>query len=155
MVGIALHIGLDGVDPNAYEGWDGSLSACENDATALQKITRKLGYKTKTLLTKKATTQATLSEIGQAATTLDAGDIFVLTYAGHGAQLTDHESDEPDQRDETWVMYDRQLLDDELWGAFSAFKAGVRIVTISDSCHSGTVIREGAEHLLKQHYIVL
>jgi len=30
--GIALHIGLNSVDPHKYEGWSGPLSACEADA---------------------------------------------------------------------------------------------------------------------------
>ena len=27
--GISLHIGLNRVDPTAYDGWDGALAACE------------------------------------------------------------------------------------------------------------------------------
>jgi hypothetical protein len=43
--------------------------------------------------------------------------------------------------DETWVMYDRQLVDDELYDLWSQFAAGVRILVFSDSCHSGSVNR--------------
>jgi len=39
------------------------------------------------------------------------------------------------------VLYDRQLIDDELCAAWARFKSGVRIVMLSDSCHSGTVSR--------------
>lgn len=28
----SLHIGLNAVDSNAYDGWDGTLNACEADA---------------------------------------------------------------------------------------------------------------------------
>ncbi|MFF4343725.1 caspase family protein [Kitasatospora sp. NPDC001540] len=153
MTGIALHIGLNGVDPDAYEGWDGALDAGEPDALALERITRKLRYDTRTLLTRQATTKAVLGEISRAATTLRDGDIFVLTYAGHGGQLADLDGDEPDHRDETWVLYDRQLLDDELRVALSGFPAGVRVVVVSDSCHSGTVIRDSADALMSQRGI--
>jgi len=44
--------------------------------------------------------------------------------------------------DETWVLYDRQLVDDELYKIWSKFKPGVRILVLSDSCHSGTVPRD-------------
>jgi hypothetical protein len=44
--------------------------------------------------------------------------------------------------DETWVCYDRQLVDDELYELWGKFKSGVRIVVLSDSCHSGTVLRD-------------
>ena len=47
-----------------------------------------------------------------------------------------------DGYDETWVLYDRQLVDDELYTLWSKFAPGVRIVVLSDSCHSGTAIRE-------------
>ena len=44
--------------------------------------------------------------------------------------------------DETWVCHDRQLIDDELYELWGKFKAGVRILVLSDSCHSGTVTRK-------------
>ncbi|MFF5206607.1 caspase family protein [Streptosporangium sp. NPDC000396] len=153
MAGIAVHVGLNGVDRNAYEDWDGALEAPENDAVALEKVARKLGYDTKVLLTQEATTKAVLGEISRAASSMADGDIFVMTYAGHGAQLTDLDNEEPDRKDETWVLYDRQLLDDELRVALSGFAAGVRVVIVSDSCHSGTVIRAAAEKLLREREI--
>ena len=44
--------------------------------------------------------------------------------------------------DETWVCYDRQFIDDELYDLWGKFKSGVRILVLSDSCHSGTVTRK-------------
>ena len=44
--------------------------------------------------------------------------------------------------EETWVLYDRQLVDDELYKIWSKFKPGVRILVLSDSCHNGTVTRD-------------
>ena len=41
---ISLHIGLNRVDPNAYNGWDGALSGCINDAQSMQRIANSLGY---------------------------------------------------------------------------------------------------------------
>ena len=41
--------------------------------------------------------------------------------------------------DETWCLYDGQLIDDELYSSWGAFASGVRIFLLSDSCHSGTV----------------
>jgi hypothetical protein len=51
--------------------------------------------------------------------------------------------DEEDQLDETWCLYDGQLIDDELYLELSKFAEGVRILVLSDSCHSGTMIRAG------------
>jgi hypothetical protein len=66
-----------------------------------------------------------------------------MTYSGHGGQVPDVSGDEADKQDETWCLYDGQLIDDELYLELSRFKAGVRILVLSDSCHSGTVTRAG------------
>jgi metacaspase-1 len=55
--------------------------------------------------------------------------------------MPDVNSDEEDGQDETWILYDRMLIDDELFQLFSQFAPGVRIFLLSDSCHSGTVAR--------------
>jgi hypothetical protein len=140
--GQSLHIGLNSVDPQSYEGWDGTLAACENDANSMQKIASALGYKTEQLLTRKATRSGVIDAISKAARALNKDDIFLLTYSGHGGQVPDTNGDEPDGKDETWVLYDGELIDDELHQLYTQFKSGVRIVVLSDSCHSGTVTRE-------------
>ncbi|MCH5688482.1 caspase family protein [Niabella sp. W65] len=64
-----------------------------------------------------------------------------MTYSGHGAYVPDKNKDELDGKDETWCLYDRMILDDDLPLYWSKFKPGVRIFMVSDSCHSGTVSR--------------
>ena len=98
--------------------------------------------KTTTLLTKKATRAAMLTNMRDAAKQLQSGDFFFLTYSGHGGQVPDVTGEEVDKKDETWCLYDGQFIDDELYFELSKFKAGVRILVLSDSCHSGTVTRE-------------
>lgn len=138
--GRSLHIGLNRVDPDAYGGWDGQLTACEADANDMAAIAESLGYETHKLLTAEATSSAILEELANAVTELEDGDIFLLTYSGHGGQVPDSNGDEPDRMDETWVSFDRQIVDDELYAAFGTFAPGVRIFVLSDSCHSGTVL---------------
>ncbi|HEY6575041.1 MAG TPA: caspase family protein, partial [Mycobacterium sp.] len=72
---------------------------------------------------------------------LDDGDFLFLTYSGHGGQVPDQNGDEIDGYDETWCLYDTELVDDSLYGALCTFKEGVRIFIMSDSCHSETVAR--------------
>ncbi|MCI0591575.1 MAG: caspase family protein [Gammaproteobacteria bacterium] len=139
--GISIHIGLNYVNPSAYGGWDGELAGCINDARDMKTIADSLGY-TSTIVTDSQATAAEVCRlIGQAARQLVSGDICLVTYSGHGGQMSDVTGDEPDGKDETWVLWDRQLLDDELNGLWSSFPAGVRILVISDSCNSGTVIK--------------
>jgi metacaspase-1 len=141
--GISLHIGLNSVDPKCYGGWAGTLAACEFDANDMQKIAAKKSFISKVLLTKKATRAAVTGAIKDAAKNLRTGDIFFLTYSGHGGQVPDTNGDqEEDGKDETWVLYDSELVDDELYALWSEFETGVRILVLSDSCHSGTVARE-------------
>jgi metacaspase-1 len=139
--GRALNIGLNAVDPRHYGGWSGKLTACEADAEDMAAIADEKGYDVTTLMTKAATRQRVRTEISKAADTLDAGDIFLLSYSGHGGQLPDRNRDEPDAQDETWCLYDAQLVDDELYALFEQFAEGVRILVFSDSCHSGSVVK--------------
>lgn len=138
---LSIHIGLNRVDPSSYGGWAGELHACEADAHSMRDIASTLGYETETLLTRDATAGAVIAAIQRAATRLSSGDICLITNSSHGGQVADTNGDEPDGRDETWAMYDRQIVDDELYTLWATFDSGVRIVVVSDSCHSGTVTR--------------
>ena len=139
---ISLHIGLNGVSGAAYGGWTGPLAACEFDANDMAAIAKSKGMKSAVLLTRKGTRARALAGIRAAAKTLGAGDLFFLTYSGHGGQVPDINGEEADKKDETWCLYDGQLIDDELYFELSRFAAGVRILVLSDSCHSGSVTRE-------------
>jgi hypothetical protein len=139
--GRALAIGLNAVDPRHYQGWSGELNACEADAQDMAEIARSKKFSAKTLLTKAATRAKVTGEITKAAKALKKGDIFMMSYSGHGGQLPDLNSDEPDDQDETWCLYDGELVDDELYACLKRFKEGVRVLVISDSCHSGTVVK--------------
>ena len=141
--GISIHIGLNEVDPDQYGGWSGKLNACEADAGDMERIATARDFETTTILTADATADTVTSAISDAAGNLEEGDILFLSYSGHGGQVPDTNNDEEqDQLDETWVLFDRQLVDDELWGLWSQFAAGTRILVLSDSCHSGSVNRE-------------
>jgi hypothetical protein len=139
--GLALTIGLNSVDRKHYGGWSGELNACEADAEDMADIGKSKKFKVKALLTKAATRPKVIGEISRAARTLKAGDIFMLSYSGHGGQLPDLNNDEPDDQDETWCLYDGELVDDELYAQLGKFSSGVRVIVFSDSCHSGTVVK--------------
>jgi hypothetical protein len=149
--GISIHLGLNSVDPAHYNGWDGQLNACEQDANDMQRIAEAKGFESTLLLTKEATAEPVSEEIRRAASELGSGDMLFLTYSGHGGQVPDTNGDEKgDAQDETWVLYDRQLVDDELYALWAGFKPGVRIFVLSDSCHSGSVTRDLFNALIPQ-----
>ncbi|HEU4733900.1 MAG TPA: caspase family protein [Kofleriaceae bacterium] len=140
--GISLHIGLNSVDPRHYQGWSGPLQACEADADDMKAIAVARGFSSQQLLTAAATRNAVREAITNAAANLAAGDIFFISYSGHGGQVPDRNSDEEDAQDETWCLYDAQLIDDELYALWRTFAPGVRILVLSDSCHSGTMAKQ-------------
>jgi metacaspase-1 len=140
--GMALTIGLNAVDPKHYQGWSGELNACEADAQDMAEIAKSKGLRVRTLLTKKATRAQVAGEMSRAAAGLKSGDIFMLSYSGHGGQVPDPHGDEPDAEDETWCLYDGEWIDDEIYLLLGKFAAGVRILVFSDSCHSGTVVKQ-------------
>ncbi len=139
--GVSLHLGLNKVDPEHYGGWSGELTACEADAEDMEGIAKARGFETELVLTDAATRPTLLSRIAKHAESLGAGDTFFLSYSGHGGQVPDVHGDEPDHLDETWCLYDGQLIDDELHMALGRFREGVRLVVLADCCHSGTSLK--------------
>ncbi len=140
--GASLHLGLNYVDPKHYDGWDGKLAACENDANDMEQLAKGNNFTTTKLYRAAVTRNAVKNNIDAAAASLQAGDIFFLTYSGHGGQVPDKKKEEDDNADETWCLFDGEMLDDEINVLLGNFKKGVRILVLSDSCHSGTVIRD-------------
>ncbi len=140
---ISLHIGLNGVSAAAYSGWDGPLAACEFDAHDMAAIAKSKGMKSTVLLTKKATRAAALAGMRGAAKALKSGDLFFMTYSGHGGQMADPWGLSPTV--DTWCVFDRQIIGHELGLMWSSFRPGCRILVLSDSCHSGEVTREWRE----------
>ena len=170
--GISLHIGVDKVDPAGYPlqpfyqgwhqvvlsekynpvrfdcdfqiGWEGPLQSCELDARDMFKIASRQNFRASMLKTEHATTANVTKKVRSAARSLKDGDMFFLSYAGHGAQVEDLSGDEDDGSDETWCLYDRMLLDDEMQRLYTEFAKGVRILVVADSCHSGSATRAGS-----------
>lgn len=137
-VGRALTIGLNAVG-TAYSGYP-QLTTPEQDARDIAAIGRSRGFVTKTLLANRATRAAVVAEITAAAAALRKGDMYLLSFSGHGRQVPDRNREETDIRDEAWVLYNGLLLDDDLFKLWGKFKAGVRVLVFSDSCNSGTIL---------------
>ena len=139
--GMSIHIGVNAPSPPAYAGYDGlPLLGCENDAAAMAKIADDSHFRViEPLLGPDAKADVVLGRIAEAAKSLDDGDTFLLTFAGHGSVIDSTDLQE-EPVDQTWVLFDRMLIDDELYACWTTFNPGVRIVVVSDSCFSGTII---------------
>ena len=148
---VSLHVGLNKVDRGHYGSGLIDLAFCRADAEAMESVAAERGFADRTLLRDdEGTREAIIEACADAAKRLKAGDIFLMTYAGHGGQIKDFNGDEiegpdRDRLDETLCLYDAQLIDDELYKIWSDFEEGVRVVAVFDCCHSGSMLRAGAD----------
>ncbi len=77
------------------------------------------------------------------------GDVAFFAFSGHGAQVPNSRSDEPDKLDESIVPADSRLgaddiRDKELRRIFNAIlDRGARLSVVLDTCHSGSGYRSG------------
>jgi hypothetical protein len=139
-MGMSLHVGVNYVDTSFYgTEQELRLDKPESDARAMSAIAEEEGLAPRVLLTgTDATRERVLTGIARAAEWLMPGDLFLLSYSGHGAQVRDDSSDERgDGMDEVWVLYDSSLKDDDLARSLAKFRSGVRIVIVTDCCHFG------------------
>ena len=137
----ALCIGI-----NNYPGTHMDLQGCVNDANDWAAALGERGFKVAKLLDDQATKAAMVAAMNDLIGKAGKGDSLVITFSGHGTYQPDEDGDEADGLDEALCPYDLQtngaaLIDDEIREIFGARKPGMRIVLISDSCHSGTVTR--------------
>jgi metacaspase-1 len=140
----ALCIGI-----NNYPGTHMDLQGCVNDANDWSAALAERGFAVTKLLDNAATKAAMVTAMSDLIGTATKGDSLVITFSGHGTYQPDTDGDEADGLDEALCPYDLQtsgaaLTDDEIKVLFASRKAGVRIVLIADSCHSGTVTRAAA-----------
>lgn len=149
--GMSIHIGLNDLDKKHYLNTGFRfLPSSAKDAVDMAEIASKTftepipvyNETNKLFLNSDATTdniKKILTEIAEGENKLVSGDILLVTFSGHGGQIKDIGNIESDGAHETWCLYDRQLIDDEIFALLARFDRGVRILVISDSCFSGTV----------------
>lgn len=130
---------------NDYPGTGSDLAGCVNDANDWAAALKDRGFAVETLFDRRATGKGIRASITAALGKAKSGDSVVIQYSGHGSFVPDDDGDEPDGTDECICPYDigtkGPITDDELFELYSARARGVRLLVISDSCHSGTVAR--------------
>jgi hypothetical protein len=140
----ALLIGI-----NRYRMDGADLRGCVNDVKNMQAVlTRYYGFgrrDIKVLTDFGATTAAMKAGVQALVRGARKGDVLLLHYSGHGANVPDKNGDEADRRDEILCPADldwkKPLLDDWLRRTFDRLPAGVSLSVIMDCCHSGTNTR--------------
>lgn len=126
-----------------YPGSDSDLSYTDQDAMrARDALINGAGMSPDnavTLLNEQATIGNLRAAIDRLAGQMDPEDTFVLFYSGHGSRVDRSggpDSADPDGIDESIVLYDGEVLDDELNALFTNVSAGTTLLVL-DSCFSG------------------
>ena len=140
MAKLALCIGI-----NDYPGTDSDLAGCVNDAKDWRAALEARGFGVTTLVNRAATGIAVRRAMNELVGSARAGDSVVIQFSGHGSFVPDSDGDEPDGADECLCPCDvgtkGPITDDEIAGILGGKAKGVRVVLLSDSCHSGSVTR--------------
>ncbi|HET8781049.1 MAG TPA: caspase family protein [Pyrinomonadaceae bacterium] len=142
--GISIHVGVNATKAPGLNLQP--LVGCENDAESMRRLARARNFVAVDsgpdvpIIREKATFENVLGKLRIAAEKLVAGDILLFTFSGHGTRRGADDPLEADLKDETIVLHDKLLIDNVLRrGLWPTFKAGVRVVMVSDSCHSGGI----------------
>jgi hypothetical protein len=122
-VGRALCIGVD----------------AEDDARTFAAIARDGGFAmTETLLGQRATRALVRARIAHMAAASKPGDLFLLTFSGHGGQRQVRVENGDAHTVGTWQLSDGCLHDGQLRDDLAKFRPDVRVLVISDNC-SGAI----------------
>jgi uncharacterized caspase-like protein len=123
----ALLVGI-----NRYKIPGADLRGCVNDVKNLRAVlTTYYGFVSKnikTLTDYAATTKAMRDAVATLVKGAKKGDVLLLHYSGHGANVPDKNGDEADRRDEILCPTDldwKALLDDWLRATFNQLPAGM------------------------------
>lgn len=126
--GYSIHIAVSQV--GFTKDWD-PVPAMLDNLQLMHALAMEEGYQAQILATGSANSP-TLNKVTEAlaktAELLQPTDQLLLTFAGHGNSLGDKQS---------WVLEDDYLVDETLFKILQTMKAGVRVLIVSDSCHSG------------------
>ncbi len=126
-----------------YPGSANDLPECANDAVKIAEALRNQGLTASdrefVLTDSNATRAGVRAALARVASNIQPGDAFVFFYSGHGGQTRAARADDPnelDGLDEYIVLYDGNLLDDELGTLLSAIHARTTLVAL-DACFAG------------------
>ncbi|WP_111672679.1 caspase family protein [Algoriphagus litoralis] len=134
----AILIGNDTLDISHYGG-DFGLNAPINDLDIMKHICNieNISY-TKLYNTGSEQVNAEIYNLSKESV---SGDFVLIYFSGHGTQIPHSNDGEDDEYSESWCLYDRCFIDNEINSLLGGFTSGVRVLLISDSCHSGSIAK--------------
>lgn len=128
-----------------YGGAANNLNYTDEDATKLRDTLSRagvLGQGSVTLTNAQATVGAVRRAFADVSRRAGPGDVFLFFFSGHGDQNpAARGSGEPDDTDESIVLRDGSISDDEMARMFAQIRARTSILAI-DACYAGGFARD-------------
>lgn len=124
------------------------LNGCVNDARGIAELLHgQYGYGSndiRLLLDGQATKAAFLDGLDWLVSSARPGDQLVLFTSSHGSHIPDVDHDEDDDEDEVLIAHDHDwdssvLIDDEIARHIVRLPRGASLISLWDTCHSGTM----------------
>jgi metacaspase-1 len=139
------------IDPNRtalfvtigdYPGTEMDLQGCINDGQLFSTCLANNGFSVNSLVNRSATISAVKSALTSFLLGGIDGGVQIFFISSHGTSVVDTNGDESDARDEAFVLYDGNLVDDELQNIITKYKnPNSFLLLVCDCCHSGTMTR--------------
>lgn len=117
----------------------GPCPGSDVDANNFEVICNSKNIKSTKLITAQATFDAVKSHLETLCSTYDTA---IFYYSGHGGRTKNfnpYVGEEADNADDFLCLYDKGMLDDDIWKIIS--KAKGRVICVFDCCHSETLYR--------------
>ncbi len=124
------------------------LNGCVNDARGIAELLHgAYGFESnniRLLTDSEATKGAFLESLDWLLSSARSGDQLVLFTSSHGSHVPDVDRDEDDDEDEVLIAHDHDwensvLIDDEIARHIVRLPQGASLVSLWDTCHSGTM----------------
>lgn len=159
--GISIHVGINDVDGSEhsriYNYVPRKLVGAENSAVQMCRIASHIGFNTQLLIGEHATKSRVLERIQKAAQELQPHDMLFVSICCHGltsfslnkARKTGLTASDSRTFEESLILYDKRLVDDEIRPYWNLFRPGVRIFILIDSCFA-TSILDGDEDVVEK-----
>ena len=110
----------------------------EADARTFATIAQQRGFVPPALLLgERATRAAVRSKLDEMAAVSEPGDLFLLTFSGHGGRTKLPVRSGAPEPVGLWQLYDGSLHDEQLKSDLGRFRPGVRVLVLSDNCSGG------------------
>jgi metacaspase-1 len=135
---VSIHIGVN--EPGGLHCEHPVLKHSEEAAWRMAVLASQAGYESLQVLRGRAATRLAVHEaLTFAAGLLEKDDNLLVTFSGHGGHAEVPGDNE--KQDESWCLFNGDIVDDKLAGYWRLFEPGVRIVVVSESCYSGGIHR--------------